>query len=247
MIPYLLAAVGGYLIGDSMKDSQTFADGGMANGGITVIESSPRSEYEDYEMLVISKDAEKDGGGFHKHRYLVSAKNIQEAKEIATRMFEEDSCLSDYYFYEVMSEERYRMFYMDKFAKGGVVGDSARVKSKNKTGVIMKVFKADDFEQFSDIKPEKHYLIKFVDGTQDTYAKSELEFYAEKFADGGILDFSKVSNVVVEGIDYDDYPDFSDAYIVEADYDGIPMTEEQLEELNENSEFVHESVFEQIN
>ena len=36
MIPYLLAAVGGYLLGDSMKDSQTFADGGMmANGGET--------------------------------------------------------------------------------------------------------------------------------------------------------------------------------------------------------------------
>ena len=28
MIPYLLAVVGGYLIGDSMKESQTFADGG---------------------------------------------------------------------------------------------------------------------------------------------------------------------------------------------------------------------------
>jgi hypothetical protein len=28
MIPFLLAAVGGYLIGDSMKESQTFADGG---------------------------------------------------------------------------------------------------------------------------------------------------------------------------------------------------------------------------
>jgi hypothetical protein len=29
MIPFLLAAVGGYLIGDSMKDIQIFADGGM--------------------------------------------------------------------------------------------------------------------------------------------------------------------------------------------------------------------------
>ena len=28
MIPFILAAVGGYLIGDSMKESQTFADGG---------------------------------------------------------------------------------------------------------------------------------------------------------------------------------------------------------------------------
>ena len=29
MIPYLLAAVGGYLIGDSMKGSEKFADGGV--------------------------------------------------------------------------------------------------------------------------------------------------------------------------------------------------------------------------
>ena len=28
MIPFILAAIGGYLIGDSMKDSQKFADGG---------------------------------------------------------------------------------------------------------------------------------------------------------------------------------------------------------------------------
>ena len=34
MIPFILAAVGGYLIGDSMKDSEKFADGGMmADGG----------------------------------------------------------------------------------------------------------------------------------------------------------------------------------------------------------------------
>ena len=31
MIPFILAAVGGYLIGDSMKDSQTFADGGITD------------------------------------------------------------------------------------------------------------------------------------------------------------------------------------------------------------------------
>ena len=31
MIPYLLAVVGGYLIGDSMKDSEKFADGGEVN------------------------------------------------------------------------------------------------------------------------------------------------------------------------------------------------------------------------
>ena len=41
MIPYLLAAVGGYLIGDYMK-SQTlnkFADGGITDGTITYLKN----------------------------------------------------------------------------------------------------------------------------------------------------------------------------------------------------------------
>jgi hypothetical protein len=60
------------------------------------------------------------------------------------------------------------------------------------------------------------------------------------------IDTKKVSNVVVDNIDFKDYPDFCDAYIVSADYDGVPMTDEQIEEINQNSEFVNESVFAQI-
>lgn len=60
------------------------------------------------------------------------------------------------------------------------------------------------------------------------------------------IDTKKVSNVVVDNIDFKDYPDFCDACIVDADYDGVPMTDEQLEEINQNSEFVNESVFAQI-
>jgi hypothetical protein len=131
MIPFILAAVGGYLIGDSMKSSQ-FADGGRL------------SEY--------SNDALTD--------MIINLSRYEDNKEI-------------------------------------------------------------------------------IDSV-----KEELERRKSKTAK---LDLDKVSNVVVDGIDYDDYPDFSDAYISQADYDGIPMTEEQLDELNENLEFVHESVFEQIN
>jgi hypothetical protein len=57
------------------------------------------------------------------------------------------------------------------------------------------------------------------------------------------IDYSKISNIEFDGIDTRDYPDFSDAYIVSADYDGQPMTDEQLEELNEDRCFVHERVF----
>jgi len=43
-----------------------------------------------------------------------------------------------------------------------------------------------------------------------------------------------ITNVEFEGIDYSDYPDFCDAYIVSAELDGVPMTESQLEALNES-------------
>lgn len=61
-----------------------------------------------------------------------------------------------------------------------------------------------------------------------------------------MLDLSKVDNVTVDGIRHDDAPDYVDAYISAADYDGVPMSDAQLDELNENREFVHEAVFKQL-
>ena len=60
------------------------------------------------------------------------------------------------------------------------------------------------------------------------------------------LDYDKISNVFVNGIDMEDYGDFCDAYIESAEYDGRPMTDEELEVLNENSQFVNEAVFFQL-
>ena len=60
------------------------------------------------------------------------------------------------------------------------------------------------------------------------------------------MDFKLIDNIEVEGIDFKDYPDFVDAYISSADYNGKPMTDEQLDELNENSEFIHDCVFNQL-
>ena len=56
------------------------------------------------------------------------------------------------------------------------------------------------------------------------------------------LDYSKIDNVVVDGIDYADYPDFCDAYIASADYDGREMTDEELDLLNDDSDFVYSAV-----
>jgi len=60
------------------------------------------------------------------------------------------------------------------------------------------------------------------------------------------MDLKKIDNVTVEGIDYMDAPDFCDAFISGADYDGKPMTEPQLEEINNNSDFVYEAVLKKI-
>jgi hypothetical protein len=60
------------------------------------------------------------------------------------------------------------------------------------------------------------------------------------------LDKTKISNVFVDGIDFNDAPDFVDAYIESADYEGEPMTEEQLDIINEDSEFVYDKLQSQL-
>jgi hypothetical protein len=44
----------------------------------------------------------------------------------------------------------------------------------------------------------------------------------------------KYTNVKFEGIDFNDYPDYCDAFIVSAELNGIPLNDEQIEDLNDN-------------
>jgi len=60
------------------------------------------------------------------------------------------------------------------------------------------------------------------------------------------MNYNKISNISVEGIDLKDYPDFVNAFIDNADYDGEPMTDEQLDEINEDTDFVYDCVIKQI-
>ena len=53
------------------------------------------------------------------------------------------------------------------------------------------------------------------------------------------MDYKKIDNIEVDGIDTKDYPDFCDAYIVSADYDGKPMNDDQLDELNEDGDYLY--------
>jgi hypothetical protein len=50
--------------------------------------------------------------------------------------------------------------------------------------------------------------------------------------------YNKITNIQIAGVNWNDYPDFANAYILSADYDGVPMTEKQLDELNNDGYFV---------
>jgi len=56
------------------------------------------------------------------------------------------------------------------------------------------------------------------------------------------MDYAKIDNIYIGGINTNDYPDFSDAFILSADYEGKPMTEKQLDIINKDSDFVHQFV-----
>ena len=48
----------------------------------------------------------------------------------------------------------------------------------------------------------------------------------------------EIDNIEFDDIDYSDYPDFCDAFICSADIDGREMTDDELDELNNDREFV---------
>ena len=60
------------------------------------------------------------------------------------------------------------------------------------------------------------------------------------------MDYKKIDNIEIDGIEPKDYPDFSNAYIVSADYDGVPMTDEQLDEINDDGQFQYECIMNDI-
>jgi hypothetical protein len=49
-----------------------------------------------------------------------------------------------------------------------------------------------------------------------------------------------IDNIEFGGIDWNDYPDFNDVYVISADYCGLPMDGDQLDELNRDTQMVYE-------
>ncbi len=60
------------------------------------------------------------------------------------------------------------------------------------------------------------------------------------------LDYSQIDNVEIDGIDHRDSPDYVDAFISYADYKGKPMSDKDLDRLNEDSDYVYPCVIDRI-
>ena len=60
------------------------------------------------------------------------------------------------------------------------------------------------------------------------------------------MELDKISNIELGGIDTNDYPDFVDAFIESAEYDGVELTDAEIDELNCNSEFVYQCVLNEL-
>jgi hypothetical protein len=60
------------------------------------------------------------------------------------------------------------------------------------------------------------------------------------------IHFDKVTDIQFDpnSINKNDHPDYVDAEIISAEYYGEPMSETEINQLNENHEFVHEKLME---
>lgn len=78
---------------------------------------------------------------------------------------------------------------------------------------------------------------------------TEPDLFYERNEDAGPreINLSKIDNIVFDGVDMKDFPEFTDAFIASADMNGHPMTPEELDDLNENYvEWVHDKLFNQL-
>jgi len=62
------------------------------------------------------------------------------------------------------------------------------------------------------------------------------------------IDYNKIEVLEVDNINHYDYPEYCDAFISEANYDGKTMSDDMLDEINDNHpDFVYQQVWAFIN
>ena len=186
--------------GDSMNP---MADGGKTATIDELSSMSFRNNYDDYEMVVISKELDKDGGKMVKDRFMVSAHDIDEAKKIATDLWKKQFGQTDLSIVKVMSAEAYKHNYMGKMADGGETDEKFGYHVINKNATLKdgtKVFVADGTMRYPHPDgvgvPGIYYSVTYPNGEQGYERWADLVFYKNKMAMGGKTKFAdKVKSI----------------------------------------------------
>ena len=61
------------------------------------------------------------------------------------------------------------------------------------------------------------------------------------------MDLKQVEDIEFDGINHKDAPDYCDAFICKATYKGRDMTDDELDELNNDGGFVHQELMDYLN
>ena len=60
------------------------------------------------------------------------------------------------------------------------------------------------------------------------------------------INWTEVTDIQLDGIDSEDYPDFCDAFVASATYKGREATEEELEAMSNDSAVINQLVFDRL-
>ncbi len=95
---------------EDAKNGNKYADVGKADGL--------------FEIVVVAKGLEKDGGQIIKDRFSINSISVNEAKNIAKKMWEKEMGNSDFHIIDILTDEEYRNKHLShKLADGGGVDE----------------------------------------------------------------------------------------------------------------------------
>lgn len=95
-------------------------------------------------------------------------------------------------------------------------------------------------------KLEKYPTIGHWMWTFELTIKNIKKYFKTLVANVTNFDYARINNIEIDGIDHRDAPDYVNAFISYAEYKGKPMTEKQLDRLNNDRDFVYEKTIDYI-
>jgi hypothetical protein len=88
-----------------------------------------------FEIVVVAKGLEKDGGQIIKDRYNINSVSENEAKNIAEEMWKEDMGNSDFHIIEILTDTEYRNKYLSKKYDNGGGVENAEMPMRERTTI----------------------------------------------------------------------------------------------------------------